>query len=176
MWRYVFLSVFPVSLSSSSLCHSCSLLVFIFSLSLLCNMISFPMSLSHLLSYFPFFSIPLYVSPPYVALFLLKKTPCLAHVEIVCWKNHWVENPSTSYRIGKPTTWKIPPNKQNVGSPEIPLQIPPWIPQKYENRIFGAFFWYFRGIFRSLGGLGEFGCRAGVFGLFWGLWGFLLCS
>ena len=31
--------------------------------------------------------------------------------------------------------------------PEIPLQIPPGILKKYEIRIFGAFFWYFRGIF-----------------------------
>ena len=38
-----------------------------------------------------------------------------------------IENPSTSYRIGKPTTCKNTPNIQNVGSPEIPLQIIPWI-------------------------------------------------
>ena len=31
--------------------------------------------------------------------------------------------------------------------PEIPLQIPPGILKKYEIRIFGVCFWYFRGIF-----------------------------
>ena len=31
--------------------------------------------------------------------------------------------------------------------PKIPLQIPPGILKKYEIRIFGVFFWYFRGIF-----------------------------
>ena len=63
-----------------------------------------------------------------------------------------------------------------MGSPEIPLQIPPRIPQKYENRILGVFFWYFRGIFRSpgVGGIRTWGWY------FWPILGFVgffvLCS
>ena len=54
-----------------------------------------------------------------------------------------VENPSTSYRIGPPTNCKNTPqhtHTHNVRFPEIPLQIPPEIPPKYENRILGVFF------------------------------------
>ena len=59
--------------------------------------------------------------------------------------------------------------------PEIPLQIPPRILKKCEIRIFGVFFWYFRGIF-------SIPCRRGnlyvglVFLAYFGVVGFLLCS
>ena len=46
-----------------------------------------------------------------------------------------------------PRNPKIPPNIQNMRCPEIPLQIPHGMPQNYENRILGVFFWYFRGVF-----------------------------
>ena len=84
------------------------------------------------------------------------------------------DNPSTSYRIGKPMKCKMPLSIQNVRFPKIPLQIPSGTSPKYENCIFGVFFWHFLGIFRTLAVVGEFGCRAGILGLFWGLWGFLL--
>ena len=47
-----------------------------------------------------------------------------------------LENPSTSYRLGKPTTCENTPNIQNVGSPEIPLQIPPGIYPKDTISVF----------------------------------------
>ena len=54
----------------------------------------------------------------------------------------------TSYRIGKPTKCKnTPQHTKNMRLAEIPLQIPPGILKNYEIRIFGVFFWYFRGIF-----------------------------
>ena len=89
------------------------------------------------------------------------------------------DNPSTSYRIGKPTKCKNTPQHTKCGIPQnTPSDTPQNTPKIYENRILGVFFWYFRGIFSISwrGGGGKFGCRAGIFGLFWGLWGFLLCS
>ena len=58
-----------------------------------------------------------------------------------------VDNPSTSYRIGKPTKCK---NTLQHTKHETPRNTPsntPWNTKKYEIRIFGVFFWYFRGIF-----------------------------
>ena len=60
--------------------------------------------------------------------------------------------------------------------PEIPLQIAPEIPKNYEIRIFWGIFLVFSGYFFDPLPSGEFVCRAGIFGLFWGLWDFLLCS
>ena len=58
------------------------------------------------------------------------------------------DNPSTSYRIGKPTKCENTPRHAKRGIPrQYPFRYPPEYPPKYENRIFGVFFWYFRGIF-----------------------------
>ena len=58
-----------------------------------------------------------------------------------------VDNPSTSYRIGKPTQCK---NAHQHTKREIPRNTPSDTPQntpKYENRILGVFSRYFRSIF-----------------------------
>ena len=58
-----------------------------------------------------------------------------------------VENLLTSYRIGKPRNSKIPPRYKKRDSPKYLLRYLPGDSKKYEIRILGVFFWYFRGIF-----------------------------
>ena len=60
-----------------------------------------------------------------------------------------IDNPSTSDRIGKPTKCKNTPEHTKHETPRNTPSNTPWNTQKYEIRIFGGFFWYFRGIFRS---------------------------
>ena len=86
----------------------------------------------------------------------------------------WIENPLTSYRIGKSRNSKIPPTYKT----ETPRNTPSNTSRNAQKiqLVFGV---YFSGIFsvysRSLAA-GVFGCRGGIFDLFWGLGGFLLCS
>ena len=66
-----------------------------------------------------------------------------------------LENPSTSYRIGKPRNSKIPPNIQKSDSPNTPSDTPRNT-QKYEIRILEVFFWVLSGYFFDLLLYGEF--------------------
>ena len=87
-----------------------------------------------------------------------------------------VDNPSTSYRIEKPTKSKNTPQHTKHETPRNTPSNTPWNTKKIRNSYFlGYFSGIFGVFFRSLA-VGEFVCRAGIFGLFWGLWGFLLCS
>ena len=57
----------------------------------------------------------------------------------MAWVRLGFENPSTSYRIGKPRNSEMPPNIQRMRFPELPFQIPLPETQKNKIRIFGGF-------------------------------------
>ena len=102
---------------------------------------------------------------------ILKRQKCFAMRYIK------LTTPSTSYRIGKPTKCKKKTSTyKKWDSPKYPFRYLLRIPPKYENRIFGSIFLVFSGFSSDLMAQGKFGCRTGILGLFWGLWGFLLCS
>ena len=87
-----------------------------------------------------------------------------------------LDNPSTSYSIGKPTKCKNTPQNTKHETPRNTPSNSPWNTQKIRNSYFWGIFLVFSGYFFDPLPSGEFVCRAGIFGLFWGLWGFLLCS
>ena len=87
----------------------------------------------------------------------------------------YLENLLTSYRLGKPRNSKIPRNIPKRDCPKYLFRYPPGNSKNTKFVCF-RYFLVFSGYFFDLVVQGEFGCRGGISGLFWGLGGFLFCS